>query len=240
MNTAMILCAGFGTRLGELTKNTPKPMLLINKKPLLEYTIRHLSGFGIINIIINLHYLADKITNYFGNGSNFGVKINYIYEKQPLGTAGAVKNAQKFLKGKEDFLVLYGDIVCNEDYSKFYNFHKSKTNAAATIILHERANSNSVVEIDENNKIIRFIERPKTEIKDKKQNWVNSGLYCFNNKILDMIPESEFCDFPNDIFIDMVSCGIIYGYPLNFYRCAIDSAERYKRAKEDFAKGLIF
>lgn len=239
LSAAMILCAGFGTRMQDFTKDLPKPMLPIGGKPLLEYTITHLARSGINNIVINLHYLPEKITSYFGDGSRWGVKINYSPEDKPLGTAGAVKKAEGLLRGFDDFLVLYGDIVCCQDYLKLFEFHGSRPAAKASIILHERSKSNSVVEIDGENKITRFIERPEKEVADKKQNWVNSGLYCFGRKIIEYIPENEYCDFPKDIFSRLVCEGALYGYPLESYRCAIDSPERYEKVCNDFLNGAF-
>ncbi|MFH1222823.1 MAG: nucleotidyltransferase family protein [Pseudomonadota bacterium] len=242
MNTAMILCAGFGKRMESFTKDTPKPMLPIMNKPILEHTIRHLAELGFTNIVINLHYLPEQITEYFRDGKDFGVNIHYSYENEPLGTAGAVKKVESILKNEKGFLVLYGDVVCNENYYNLLQFHRSKKNAIATIVLHERKSSNSVVEMDSDNKIIRFIERPKDPVTDKKQDWVNSGLYCFRSDILNYIPQGVYCDFPKDVFPKLVEQGNIYGYPLTAYRCAIDSPERYAeaeaKAKADFPNFL--
>ena len=234
----MILCAGLGTRLQELTKDTPKPMLPINGKPILEYTIEHLSGLGIKRLIVNLHYLPEKITSYFGNGNKWGVSIDYSYEKEPLGTAGALKKVSSMIK--DDVLLLYGDVICNEDYNALFDFHKSRPGSVASIVLHERKLSNSVVEMDKDQLITRFIERPEKEVADKKQDWVNSGLYCFSKKILEFIPEKVYCDFPKDIFPALVEKKLIYGYPLKGYRKAIDSIERYKEIQEDFRRMSIF
>jgi mannose-1-phosphate guanylyltransferase len=233
MKTAMILCAGFGTRMEGYTKDSPKVMLPIAGKPILEYTVRHLAKLGFYNLIINLHYLPEKITDYFGDGGKFGVSIQYSYEEKPLGTAGAVKKVEHILQSEDDFLVLYGDVICNEDYNKMLFAHCGRASAIATIILHERAKSNSVVEMDDDCKIVKFVERPAQEVKDKKQNWVNSGLYCFSKKILPLIPKGSICDFPKDIFSDLIKNGQIYGFPLASYRCAIDSPERYMKAQSD-------
>ncbi len=239
MTYAMILCAGFGTRMNELTKDTPKPMLKLGDKPLLEYTIRHLKKFGIEKIIINLHYLPEQITSYFGNGENFGVEISYSYEDAPMGTAGAIKKVQNILSKSNNFLVIYGDILTDLNYSDLIKFHTSKDNALASIIIHERAKSNSIVEIDENNKVIKFVERPPEEqLQLKTQNWVNSAVYCLNNKVLDLIPEG-FSDFPKDIFPKIMELGGLYAMPLNGYRCAVDSSERYSMLKLDYEKGKI-
>ena len=240
MITAMILCAGFGTRLKEYTKEIPKPMLPILDKPILEYTIRHLAWLGINNVIINLHYQADKIVSYFQDGQKWGIRITYSYEEKPLGTAGAVKKMEHVLSKTENFLLLYGDVVTNENYINLLNYHKSKSTAIATIVLHQRLNSNSIVEMDNENRITKFIERPKNERQNKKQNWINSGLYCLNKQVLQYIPERKFSDFPKDVFPHLIVSGRLYGYPLTGYRCAIDSPQRYSMVQSDFKKQLIF
>lgn len=238
MTQAMILCAGFGTRMGEYTENLPKPMLPIGNKPILEHTINHLKKFGITEITINIHYLHEKITSYFKDGKNLDVKINYIYEEEPSGTAGAVKKAESILSKSEDFLALYGDIVTNQNYADLIEFHKYKS-PIASIIIHKRNQSNSIVEVDNNNKIITFIERPKNpESIIKTQNWVNSGLYCFNKKVFEYIPKNTFYDFPKDVFQNIINIESLYGLPLTGYRCAIDSPERYNTAQSDYYNGF--
>jgi len=240
MTVAMILCAGFGTRLGELTKDTPKPLLKLGNKPILEHTIRHLKRNGVSNIVINLHYMGDMIRSHFENINDSGIKIDFIYEDSPLGTAGAVKNAQKLFENENDFFVIYGDIVTNLDFQELIKFHKSKNDAIATIILHERAKSNSIVEIDHSGKILKFLERPpQEEFEKKKQNWVNSGIYCLNKKIFDYLPDG-IADFPKDIFPELVKQGSLYGFPLKGYRMAVDSAERYFMLQFDYQKNLIY
>lgn len=240
MEYAMILCAGFGTRLGDLTKETPKPMLKLGDKPIIEHTILHLKMNNIINIIINLHYMADQFTNYLGNGEQYGVNITYSYEDEPLGTAGAPKKVENILEKADTFLVIYGDVVSNLNYREFIEFHQNKK-ALASIIIHERSVSNSIVEIDSNNKIIKFIERPSEDLLiQKKQNWVNSGIYCFNNKILDYIPAQVKCDFPQDVFPLILQAQSLFGYPLRGYRCAVDSPDRYFMLQSDYSRGAIF
>lgn len=240
MNTAMILCAGFGTRMCDLTKDTPKPMLSLGNATILEHNIKHLVGLGINKLIINLHYLPDKITSCMGDGSALGAKILYSHESSPLGTAGAVKKAECLFGGEHEFLVLYGDIVSDENYLAMHGFHSQRPDAVATIALHERASSNSVVEMDKGGRLTRFIERPETPVADKKQNWVNSGMYLFRSSIFGHIPEGVYCDFPKDVFTKLVDAGKIYGYPITGYRCAIDSPERYAKACADYSSGLIY
>ncbi len=241
MNTAMVLCAGFGTRLLDLTKEKPKAMLPINGRPLLEYTISNLAGAGVDRLIINLHYLAEQITRYFGDGSDFGVTISYSYEEEPLGTSGALKKAQSLLESEDQFLVIYGDILTNQDYRKLISAH-NETEAIGTITLHRRSSSNSIVEMDESRRIINFIERPNEKKAEEYISpfWVNSGLYCFQSSVFDFIGREGFSDFPKDIFPEIIRQGKLYGYPLEGYRCAIDSPERYKKVCDDVKKGIVF
>ena len=230
----MILCAGFGTRMKQFTKDIPKPMLPIYGKPLLEYTIRLLASQGVTKLVINLHYLADAITSYFQDGKHWGVEIMYSYEDEPLGTAGAVKKVADILTKEDSFLVLYGDVFCTQDYRKLYDYHRSRRNAAATIIMHEREKSNSIVEVDEEGRVVTFIERPAVEPVLRKQKWVNSGLYCFNRKILDSIVGNVFSDLPKDLFPGLTANSELFGYPLQGYRCSVDSPERYRQLQADF------
>jgi len=239
MTYAMILCAGFGTRLNDLTKDTPKPMLMVGNKPMLEHTILHLKTFGVNRFVINLHYLSEKITSYFGNGEKLGVEITYSCEEAPLGTAGAVKKVENILKNSENFFVIYGDILTDMDYGEFLEFHLSKNSPEASIIVHERVKSNSIVEIEENNMVKTFIERPPADLNFvKTQNWVNSGIYLFNKSILKQLPEG-FSDFPKDIFPKLLEAKTLYAKPISGYRCAVDSVERYNMLKSDYKNGKL-
>ena len=232
---AIILSAGYGTRLGELTKEMPKPMLDINGKPMLEYIINNLRDHNFTDLIINLHFKPEKIKNYFGDGTNFGVKISYVYEKELLGTAGGVKNVESFFKEtSEPFLVHYGDVVNEQNFTKMLKFHKEK-NALATLLLHQRKKSNSIVCLDEENRIINFLERPSDEErKGIKSPWVNSGVCICSLEILDLIPENTACDLPRDIFSRNVQTNKLFGFPLSAFRCAIDSQERLKLVKDHY------
>jgi mannose-1-phosphate guanylyltransferase len=233
---AMVLCAGYGTRLGELTRVTPKPMLVIEGRPLLEYILRHLAEHGYNQIAINLHYKPETIQEYFGDGSRFGVELVYSYEEALLGTAGGVKRMASFLCHGEAFLVHYGDILTNQDFTSMLNFHRRKQ-ALVTLLLHQRAESNSVVTMDEEGRISKFIERPDEKNRPgDKSAWVNSGVAICAPRLLELIPQDEFCDLPRNIYTKLVSSGQLYGFPLNAYRCAIDSPERLAEARATIAR----
>ena len=231
---AIILSAGFGTRMKEYTKDLPKPMLPLNGKPMVEYTIRQLASHGITDIAMNLHYHAEKISNYFGDGEKFGVKITYMYEDAPSGTAGGVKKLSAFCQSAENIIIIYGDIITDLNYTKFISEHKNHQKIG-TICVHKRLQSNSIIEFDETMKITSFIERPSTEMLEKYTNgfWVNSAIYCFKPIILDFIQADMIQYFPKDIFPSMITREELYAYPLTARRYAIDSEEKYLEANGD-------
>jgi NDP-sugar pyrophosphorylase family protein len=235
---AMILCAGKGTRLGKLTTHTPKPMLEMGGLPMLEHILINLRKHDIVDIIINLHFMPHVIRDYFGNGLRIGMNISYTYEKGLLGTAGAIKNAESLFKNEDYFMVHYGDILTNQNFTEMLSFHQSKK-ALATLLVHQRRESNSIVEMNHEGCLTSFLERPTTEEKKNKiSHWVNSGIYVFSNTILEMIPPSRKLDFPADIFPNLIKTGRVYGFPLKGWRYAIDSPEKLNEVKQEFATML--
>ena len=171
---ALILAGGRGKRLRPLTDKIPKSLIPINKKPLIQYTIKYLKKFGINEIIICSGYKSKQIQNFLKKKKNFGCKIEYSVEKNPLGTAGAIKNAIKNLSD-ESFLVINGDIITNIDLRKILK----KPN---TIAANELKTKFGTMEI-KNNKILKFNE--KTDVENV---WMNPGLYHLSTDILKILP----------------------------------------------------
>jgi mannose-1-phosphate guanylyltransferase len=236
---AMILCAGFGTRLGGLTKNTPKVLLPVGKYPILAYIIANLSHCGIKDVAINLHFMPDLIRGYLGDGRKFGVKITYSYEPELLGTAGGVKKLEAFFRGNDAFLVHYGDVLTDQNLLLMIYEH-FRRKALVTLLVHQRKNSNSIIQLDSKNRITSFFERPsvlKCEKQTLKDNWVNSGIYICHPDILNEIPENTVCDFPRDIFTKLSGSGKLFGFPLSGYRCAIDSQQRLTEVSHALSNG---
>lgn len=234
---AMILCAGFGTRLGDLTRETPKPMLPLRGQPMLAYILANLKLHGFDEIAINLHFHAELIQNHFGDGRQFGVRLTYSPEPELLGTAGGVKKMADFFQGATPFLIHYGDVVTDQDLTGLVQFHRSRQ-ALATLLVHQRANSNSMVTVDETGRILGFLERP-TEVARQgvMSPWVNSGICICEPEILKHIPPAVACDLPRDIFIKLVATGRLFAFPLSGYRCAIDSPARYAEAEAALKAG---
>jgi NDP-sugar pyrophosphorylase family protein len=227
---ALVLCAGYGTRLGELTRDAPKAMLPICGQPLLAYNLRYLSRYGFDHVAVNLHYRAQMITDFFGDGRKFGVRVHYSCEEEPLGTAGAIRKLEAFFSDVDDFLVMYGDLLVDHDLSTMIGVHRAR-GASATLLLHQRPGSNSLVQMDNDNRIVGFLERPDAEERNANPYpWVNSGVQVLSRRILGYIPSDRPADLPRDVYIPALGKELLIGVPLRGYRCAIDSAARYAEA----------
>jgi NDP-sugar pyrophosphorylase family protein len=195
---AFILAAGLGTRLRSLGLDVPKVMVPIGGRPLLEHHLELFKRQGIHEFIVNLHYLPEKITGYFGDGSRFGVSIIYSHEPELLGTAGAVKKMESELRGGA-FVVFYGDNLVRVDFGPLLEFHRARQ-ALATVALFASPEpwTGGVVETDSNGRVLRFVEKP-----DRKQvstNQISAGILVLEPQVLDAIPAGQFYDFGRDVF----------------------------------------
>ena len=221
---AIILSAGKGEGLGSITNYTPKTMIQIDGKPILQHNIELCKKFGIIDIYINLHHLPHAIMKYFGDGKKFGVNIKYSYEEELLGTSGAVKKIAKndsYFR-KNSFYVLYGDNYSN------YDLNLLKTEELATIAFHYRddVTNSGVAEFNNDGKILSFIEKPKEN--ESSSHWVNAGIYHLNSKILKYIP-TGYSDFAKDIFPKLIKDNLsLYGICENTIVKAFDTPEMLK------------
>ena len=156
---AVILVGGPGTRLQPLTYETPKSMVPVLNKPFMEHTLAHLKQFGIEDIILALNYLPEAFRNYFGDGSRFGVRLTYCLEKEPMGTAGAVKNAEQYLNGT--FIVLNGDTFTDLDIADMLASHRNQGSKATISLTYvDNPSAFGVVETDRDHRVKRFIEKP--------------------------------------------------------------------------------
>ena len=234
---ALVLCAGYGTRLGELTRETPKPLLPLAGEPLLGHTLRWLAAQGFRDVAINLHYRPESIRDYVGDGAAFGARVIYSQEPALLGTAGALGRLREWAVAENDVLVVYGDLLLDERLGPMVEQHR-RTGASATILLHQRPNSNSLIRMEEDRRISAFIERPdEAQRAATPYPWVNSGVYLVHRRLLDRIPPDTPMDFPRDLFAPLADTEPLYGYPLQGYRCAIDSPQRYQAADRAVREG---
>ncbi len=231
---AMLLCAGFGTRLGDLTREIPKPMLPLGERPMLEYIVCHLKRHGFDQLAVNLHFMPEVIQKHFGDGARWGLRLTWSHEPQLLGTAGGTKKMASFFQGEEPFLVHYGDVVTNQDFTGLVRFHRERK-ALATLLVHQRARSNSALSIDPQGRIERFVERPSDAQRDTvAQSWVFSGITICQPELLQMIPAQTACDFPRNVFVPLAGTGRLFAFPLTGERVAVDSPQRLAEARRLF------
>lgn len=241
----IILAGGAGTRLRARLGDLPKPMIPIAGKPLLEHQVELAKKHGFTDLIFFVHYRADLIEKYFGDGKKFGVHIQYILEKEPLGTAGAVLAG--FEKLVERFIVLYGDTMVNVDLNRIWNAHE-KAGAAATLLLHPNDHpfDSDLVEIDANSFVTAFHNRPHAE-NVWRQNLVNAGLYVLEKSALKKCAgvkphkaDSKILDFGRDIFPALVARGEkLLGYNSPEFIKDIGTPERYDKISAQFAAGVV-
>ncbi len=216
---AIIMAGGRGERLMPLTKTLPKPMVPILDKPILYYSIMKLKETGITNIIITLCYKGEVIEHTFGNGTDLGVNIEYVYENTPLGTAGGVKNAEKLIN--DDFIVLSGDGYTDMNFEELISYHYTH-NGIGTIATVRVSNPDLYgnVFVGKNSKIIAFQEKPKVPETDL----INTGIYVFNHKIFKRIPKG-YSDFSKNIFPKLF--GKLYSYESSCYWSDIGNLPSY-------------
>jgi len=221
---AVILAAGIGSRLGNLIKHTPKPMIRLKDKPILENNILLCKQAGINEILINLYYLPEVITEYFNDGSEFGVKISYFLEDKILGTAGALLPMEKEL-GKSPFFILYGDNFIEINLESIIEFHNKKQ-SDFTIVTHKRedVSGSGVIVLDGDMAVIDFVEKPKSNFPDSK--WVNAGIYLISSiDIIKSIIRSND-DFGLDIIPQLIKGKYrVFGYKFHEILLAIDTPD---------------
>ena len=223
---AVILAAGKGLRISNITRRIPKPMIRFKGKPILEHNVDLCRRQGITEIFINTHHLPSVIKNYFGDGSAFGVRIQYSFEEEMLGTASALINFKKHLH-EESFFVVYGDNFSNFDLGSL-KVQAQNIENMAVIGFHYRddISTSGVAEFDKTGKIIKFIEKPKPS--ETESHWVNAGVYYLNPAIFDAIP-NKFSDFGRDIFPMLLRNNIpLYGICLNSEVLAFDTPHTLK------------
>ena len=195
---AMIMAAGKGTRLRPITDLVPKPMAPIVDRPALYHILRLLQRHGSREVVINLHHLPDAITGYFGDGARMGLKIEYSFEPELLGTAGGVKNNEAFLAGGT-FLVISGDALTDIDLTGLVAAHRRR-GSIATLAVKEVADPSlfGVVVADDDDRVLGFQEKPSKE--EARSRLCNCGIYVFEPEIFTHIPAGQFDDFGSRVF----------------------------------------
>ena len=235
---AVIMAGGEGARLRPISSEKPKPMVPLLDKPVMEHAIRLLKQNGITDICATLQYMPQAIISHFGDGSEFGVNLRCFVEREPLGTAGSVKNCAPFLDG-EAFLVISGDAVCDFDLRSSIAFHRAKK-AEATLLLFRSATplEYGLVLTEKGGGVRRFIEKPSWG--QVVTDLVNTGIYILNTGVLDLIPQGTSCDFGKDLFPRMLKEGRrLYGYMAKGYWCDVGDSGAYLDCAADVLSGKV-
>lgn len=246
MHQLIILAGGKGTRLKERLGDLPKPMIPIAGKPLLEHQVELAKKFGFEDLIFFVHYRADLIEKHFGDGGKFGVKIRYVFEREPLGTAGAVLAGFELLASS--FVVLYGDTMINVDLGRIWRAHEN-AGAAATLLLHPNDHplDSDLVEVNAESLVTAFHNRPHQQ-DVWRQNLVNAGLYVLEKSALAEFratggapqPENRILDFGKDLFPQMLRAGKkLLGYNSPEFIKDIGTPQRYDKISAQFAAGIV-
>ncbi len=207
---AVIIAGGFGTRLRPLSCTRPKHLFPIAGKPLLDWTFERLAKSGVDEIVFTVNHLSEAFVKRYGK-SAFGMKIQYAHESKPLGTGGCVKNAERTIGRNRDFLLLNGDIISNMDYTHLVNQH-TENHSIATVALHRVSDPSryGVVELAEQNRIKRFVEKPSRE--KAPSNMINAGVYALSTRIFDYIPSGRRVSIERKVFPALAKDKELFGY----------------------------
>lgn len=234
----MIMAAGVGSRLDPLTQEVPKPLVPIANRPVMDILIERLLEISVKDVVANTHYKAESIIERYKK-NNLGINFSYVNEKELSGTAGGVKKCQFFFDEGEDFLILSADGLSNADLTAGIKSHK-KSGAIATIgikqIAMEEIPHFGVVVTDKKGFITEFQEKPA--IKDAKSDFINTGIYIFNYKIFDYIPENTFYDFAKNVFPALLAEGTkINTFKVTEYWSDIGTIDQYFQSTKDLFEG---
>lgn len=234
---AVIMAGGEGTRLRPLTSSIPKPMLPLANRPMMEHIVTLLRRHGFDEIVVTVAYLPNTIRTYFGNGSEFGVRMVYATEEHPLGTAGSVRNAMEELDDR--FLVISGDVITDIDLSRIMQFHEDR-NALATIglVAVENPLEFGIVITRPDGSIERFLEKPTWG--QVFSDTINTGIFVLEPSIFDFIPPDQPVDFSSEVFPKLLADGqALVGAVAEGYWEDVGTIEAYVRSHQDVMDGTV-
>lgn len=225
-NRVILMAGGLGTRLRPLTEDMPKPMLKVGNKPILETIIKNFASHGFVNITISLNYKAEMIREYFKDGSDFGVNIDYVEENMRLGTAGALSLLKD--QPNEPFFVMNADLLTDVNFSNLLDFHCfGNANATMCVREYEYQIPYGVIEI-ENSSISSIVEKPI------KKFFVNAGIYVLSPNIFEYIPQNEFFDMPTLFNILIEKQKKVLSFPIHEYWLDIGRMSDFEQAQSEY------
>jgi dTDP-glucose pyrophosphorylase len=223
---AVLMAGGQGKRLMPLTAKTPKPLLKVGGKPIIEYNIDRLLHYGIKSINISINYLGEQLVAYFGDGKSKNAKINYVKEHKPLGTIGSILLVDQF--DHDDILVMNSDLLTNIDFADFYStFKEADADMAVAATSYHVDVPYAVLEVDGKNLATSLKEKPRYTY------YSNAGIYFIKRDLLKMIPKDEFYDITDLMEAVLAANKKLITYPITGYWLDIGKPEDYKLAQED-------
>jgi NDP-sugar pyrophosphorylase family protein len=232
---AMLLAAGLGERLRPLTLSTPKPLIPISSRPLIEYNLRLLKKYGVEKVVINLFHLGEKIESFLGDGKRFGLKIEYSPESQLLGTGGGVKAAENFFD-KKTFFLMNADILIDLNLTKLFQAHQEKK-ALATLAVSPsiREDVKNWVFVDTDQRILDIGEKAPSAGALKT---IFTGAHVIEPEVLDLLPKGKKSCIIQDAYLPLLRKGkALNGYLFDGYWRDLGTPERYEEVKKEFTAG---
>lgn len=229
----VFLVGGKGTRLRPITYDTPKPLVLVNGKPFLQHKLKFIKSFGIINVLLLVGYLNDKIESHFGDGRQFGLNIKYSYEKELLGTGGALKNAEDKLEN--EFMLLNGDTFLPIDYKKLINYFYEKDKIGTITVYSDpdKIISNNI-SIDESNIILDYNKNDSTGMT-----YVDAGASVYKKEVLNYIPGSRECSLEKEVFPQLIKVKQLIAFPTTQMFYDMGTFEGLKKIENILKNGKV-
>lgn len=233
----VIMAGGKGTRISSVASDIPKPMIRIGDKPVLQLEIESLKAQGFNDFIITVSHLGDVISDYFGDGSKFGVNIEYYDEKEPLGNGGALFRIKDKLD--DDFLLINGDVLFDVDIGRFVSYHRSKK-GLVSLLTHPNSHpyDSGLIITGEDNEVISWLSK-EDERPEFYQNRVNAGIHIVSPKILEQTIDKEKIDLDRDLLKPLCNTGKMYAYDSSEYVRDMGTPERYEQVCRDHQSGKV-
>jgi mannose-1-phosphate guanylyltransferase len=232
---AVILVGGEGTRLRPLTSTVPKPVVPLVDRPFISFMLQWLAAHGVDDVIMSCGFLATSVRNVLGDGAGLGIRLRFIEEPEPRGTAGALKYAESMLD--ERFLMLNGDVLTDIDLTAQIAQHE-RTKAKATLSLVAVADPSAygLVRLAEDRSVTEFVEKPSPDQVDT--NMISAGAYVLQREILELIPPDRNVSIEREIWPALIGNGL-YGSPSESYWLDIGTPERYLKGTFDIIEGNV-
>ena len=233
---AVVLVGGFGTRLRPLTMTTPKQMLPILHKPMIEHVLEHLGSHGITEAVLSMGYRPNAFVDAYPDGVCAGVKVHYAIEPEPLDTAGAIRFAAHHGGIAERFMVVNGDVLTDLDLGALVAFH-AEHGGEGTIALHqvEDPSAFGVVPTDDNGKVLAFVEKPPRD--EAPTDLINAGTYVLETSVLDRIADGRKVSIEREVFPAMVADGVLYAMSGDTYWIDTGTPSKYLQSQMDLLRG---